>query len=104
MLEAAACSRRYARLMTIADTNAKIRPASSPLLNGTQSWSRRAPHCPVYLFAPNSGQATSRRLFSSVKAVSFQIDFFSICRMRSLVTLKTAPISSNVAGSRPSSP
>ena len=49
-------------------------------------------------------QATSRRFFISVRALSFPIELFSICRMRSRVTLKIAPISSNVAGSRPSSP
>ena len=49
-------------------------------------------------------QAASQTFFISVRALSFPMEFFSICRMRSRVTLKIAPISSNVAGSLPSSP
>ena len=61
----------------------------APSLNGS-----RAP----------ADQATSRRICASASARSFFSVWFSICRMRSRVTLNVRPTSSSVRGCLPSSP
>ena len=50
------------------------------------------------------GQAMSRRWSMSASARSFFRLWFSICRIRSRVTLNVRPTSSSVCGCRPSSP
>src|SRR5512144_833751 len=50
------------------------------------------------------GYATSRSFWASASDCSFFSDWFSICRIRSRVTLKVRPTSSSVRGCSPPSP
>ena len=72
----------------------KVGIASDALIHGRR----------VYVDPLLVRQATSRSLTASARARSFFRLWFSICRMRSRVTLNVRPTSSSVLGCWPSSP
>ena len=65
---------------------------------------RRRPAPPAGDVAGQGRQATSRSFAASASARSFFRLWFSICRIRSRVTLNVRPTSSSVRGCSPSSP
>ena len=85
--------------MSRVGTDARDRDELAQLVNPGLLHGRR-----VYVDPVLVRQATSRSLTASARARSFFRLWFSICRMRSRVTLNVRPTSSSVLGCWPSSP